>query len=633
MKKGGTQPLARFIIHHSSFLIPTVASLRHKLWLGFGGLLAILLLVCVLSAVVLSTYSQGLQRAFSENFASAQFCERMQNALNQLTLRLQFELSHDQAASTIDAAAQTAQFDLNLDRQIHNVTLPGEYERTHAVAQLWHRYAADYQRFLGISPDARLALYRADLLPLAQRITQTAQQIADMNMANMGSVDGQLKRTSERVRNVLLALAAIGILAAAAVVGAAGAAILHPLSALTRSARQIEAGNLELSLTVRSGDEIGQLASAFNSMAARLREFRKLDHERLVRTQQTTQLAIDSLPDAVFIVGPAGQIEISNRAAITHFGITPGSTVAALGDRLKWLPPLYASAKDGQHPPEPQGYRSAIQLFDNGHERFLLPRAQPMLAPDGSATGVIMILADVTRLRSADEARGSLISTVSHELRTPLTSIRMALGLLTGDRFGTLSQKQTALLSAAREDSDRLYRIIENVMSISRIESGRAQFQFRPMSPREIAQQAADPMRAAFAERKIRLEVAVPPDLPNVSADAVAIGSAVTNLLSNALKFTPPGGVVRLSVELENGQVVFAVIDTGPGIPAQFANQIFDKFFRVPRKEGPTGAGLGLAIAKDVVEAHGGMIQFCADYSPGAKFKIALPRATMAPSQ
>jgi NtrC-family two-component system sensor histidine kinase KinB len=603
-----------------------MTGLRQKLWLGFGGLLAILLTVSAVTFIVLTRYSRTLQRAFSENYDSAVFCGRMNDAINDLNLRLQFLLWQDPAGSAIDARQKIADFDHNLVWQIRNITLPGEYEQTRRVVSYWRDYQANYGRFDALSADGRLRLYRLSLLPLEQQIAHTAQTISEMNMSNMGSVDGQLRRTLVDVRTALLLLAATGVFAAAVVVGAAGASILHPLRTLTRSARQIEAGNLELSLDVASTDEIGQLAEAFNSMAAKLREFRKLDHELLARTQQTTQLAIDSLHDAVFIVGPAGRVEISNRSAIEHFGIAPGSTILSLGEKLKWLPPLYASVKDGAVPPEPQGYASAVQLFDNGQERFLLPRAMPMLDAGQAPIGVIVILVDVTHLRSADEARGGLISTVSHELRTPLTSIRMALSLLTSDRFGPVSAKQSALLTAAREDSERLNRLVDNVLSISRIEAGRAQYQFHLMSPEQIAHQAADPMKTAFAERRINLEVDAAENLPSVDADAVAIGSAVTNLLTNALKFTPAGGTVRLTAFEEDGQVVLMVSDTGPGIPEQYATQIFDKFFRVPRKEGPTGAGLGLAIAKEVVEAHGGTIAFCRDGSIGARFRIALPK-------
>jgi signal transduction histidine kinase len=247
-----------------------------------------------------------------------------------------------------------------------------------------------------------------------------------------------------------------------------------------------------------------------------------------------------------------------------------------------------------------------------------------MVAADKSLGGVCVILVDVTRLRSVDEAKSRMVSTVSHELRTPLTAIRMALDLLYGQKFGLLSTQQSTLVTAAREDSDRLHRIIENLLNIGRIESGATQFQFRPMAPAEIISQALDPLRAAFAEKSLQLNVQVDPGLPQVLADPASIGSAFTNLLANALKFTPTGGQVSVKADADNGMIRFTVADTGPGIPDQYAPRIFDKFFRIPTPQGPTGAGLGLTIAKEIIEAHGGVIMLCPDAGPGSTFRFTL---------
>lgn len=599
-------------------------SLRTKLWLGFGGLLMILLIVSALSMAVLTRYSHALERVFRENYDSAVYCDGMKESLDQLNIRAQRLIWEESAARQTSADVLEAEFESNLGKQLKNVSLPGELERTRHLGELWTQYKPHYQQFES-SSEARKELYRQDLLPRYQEMKQVAQQIADMNMSNMLSVDGQVKRTLLDVRNALLIFASAGTLLAILIVSAAGPAILHPLKAMTHSARQIESGNLDLSLPVRSRDEIGQLAKAFNSMASRLREFRRLDHDRLVRTQQTTQLAIDSLPDAVFVIGPSETIEISNRIARIHLGIEPGAKIYEL--HLQWLPSLYEHVKDGQKAVDPQGYQSAIQVFENGDERFLLPRAVPMIAQDGKVIGVTVILVDVTRLRRADEAKSGLVSTVSHELRTPLTSIRMAMNMMADTRFGKLSANQDKLLTAAREDSDRLYRIIENLLNISRIEAGREQFQFRAMSPGEIVAQAVGPLRSGFAEKKLRLEVTVPEDLPDVKADPIAVGSALTNLLSNALKYTPTGGEVRVSCEACDDVIAFSVADTGPGIPEQFRARVFDKFFRVSQTSGPTGVGLGLAIAKEIIDAHGGHIELRAGAFVGCVFRFTLPLA------
>jgi NtrC-family two-component system sensor histidine kinase KinB len=599
-----------------------MTSLRNRLWLGFGSLLLILLVVSSLSVIVFTRYSHALERVFRENYDSAVYCDAMKESLDQLNTRAQRLIWEEPAARKIDLAGIEARFESNLSSQLGNVTLPGEREASLHLADLWRQYREHYERFNDVQT-GRSDLYKQDLLPRYEELRQVAQHVADMNMSNMVSVDGQAKRTLLAFRNALLVLVIAGTALAGVVVWTAGASILRPLRDFTHSARQIEAGNLDLNLPIRSRDEIGELTEAFNSMTSRLRDFKRIDHDRLMRSQQTTQLAIDSLPDAVFVIGPDDNIEIANDAARSYFGIEPGRNVYKLG--LNWLPPLYEEVKIHDSAVESHGYKSAIQLFVNGKERFLLPRAVPMLSPDHRQLGVTAILVDVTQLRQVDEAKSSLVSTVSHELRTPLTSQQLLLGLLITSIGPTLSPSHKRMLEVAKADSDRLYRTIDELLSISRMESGRAQFQLREMAPHEIILSAVEPLRQLFIDKNLRLRVSAPDELPRVKADSTAAHSALTNLLSNALKFTPGGGEVTVAA-VDAGQTVeFTVKDTGPGIPKEFRPRIFEKFFRVPASSGPSGAGLGLSIAKSIIEAHHGRIEFDCPATGGTIFRFHIP--------
>jgi len=600
-------------------------TLRARLWLGFGGLLFILLVVSTLSVVVLTRYSNALQQVFRENYDSAVYCDAMKDALDRLDGAAQRRTWGAPPASSQDTTTQTERFDANLRKQLRNVTLPGEKQLSEQLAREWSQYLESLNRLNAVAPADRTELYRTDLLPRFQTLKGTAQRVADMNMANMVSVDGQARRALIQVRGAMLALVSMGVLLAAVLVGTVGAMIVRPLRTLSLYAKEIGRGNLDLSVEIHSRDEIGQVAEAFNVMALQLRHFRRLDHEKLDRTQKTTQLAIDSLPDAVFLVGPAGAVEMANRTAREYFGLEPGKKIEELN--LDWLTRLLDTVRNDPRPFDPEGYRSAIQVFDDGRERFLLPHAVPVTGEDGSTIGITVVLVDVTRLRHADELKSGLLSTVSHELRTPLTSIRMALALLTGDKLGTLNAPHKKLLTAAREDSDRLYRIIENLLNIGRIEAGRTNITPQRISARDIVSQADQPLRDAFLEKKIRLEVEVPTQAPQVLADPTSIGYALTNLLTNALKFTPAGGEVRVSVTAGPTVARFVVSDTGPGIPPEYADRIFDKFFRLPRENPKSGAGLGLTIAKEIVEAHHGTIEFCPNPGGGAQFSFTLPLA------
>ena len=603
-------------------------SLRRRLWLGFGGMLLILALVSALSVIVFTRYSHALERVFRENYDSAVYCDAMKDALDRLDLSAQRRLWDAAAVDPHETSARIAQFDDNLARQLNNVSLPGEAQASQTLAREWDLYRAEYVSWMGSGRTPDADSYRQKLLPVHDRLKGVAQQIADMNMRNMVSVDGRAKRTLVSVRNALLVLVIAGTALAALLVGAVAATILRPLKALTHCADEISRGNFDLKVHARSSDEIGQLAGAFDTMAARLREFRRKDDERLARTRQATQVAIDSLAEPVLLIGPDRVVEIANRAAQSGFGFGAGAAIDGL--HLEWLSRLYDSVRETGQPFNPPGYGSAIQVFEDGHERFLLPHAVPVVDAAGAVIGVTIILVDVTRLRHADELKSGLLSAVSHELRTPLTSARMALGLLTGGRVGSFSDTQSKLLNAARQDVERLYRIIENLLNASRIEAGMANVQPRPMAPRELIALAVDPLRQAAAERELRIDIDLPDDLPFAWADPANIGYALGNLVANAVEYTPAGGAVRVWARGEGQVLRFGVDDTGPGIPPEYAGRLFDKFFRLPRDGGRRGAGLGLSIAKQIVEAHGGKIEFSPGSAGGSSFQFTLPVAPSA---
>jgi len=299
----------------------------------------------------------------------------------------------------------------------------------------------------------------------------------------------------------------------------------------------------------------------------------------------------------------------------------PESTVDEAGNEK--ITQIFWRVCRKERPYRPKGYEGAIQIFIKEEEHFFLPQAIPIFDQDRQLVGVTLMLTDVTRLRHLDEVKTGLISTVSHELKTPLTSIRLAVHVLLNEKLGPLSPQQMELLVTAREDSDRLYRVIEDLLDISRIESGQAEIKLQPVNVEELVLQATDKMRAAFLSRKITLNLELAPDVPRVLADPPRLQLVFDNLLSNALKYTPVGGEVTIKAQLDDSMVRFSVEDTGSGIAPEFLPRIFEKFFRVPGQE-HTSSGLGLTIAKETVEAHGGAIEVASQPGKGTKFTFTV---------
>jgi NtrC-family two-component system sensor histidine kinase KinB len=240
---------------------------------------------------------------------------------------------------------------------------------------------------------------------------------------------------------------------------------------------------------------------------------------------------------------------------------------------------------------------------------------------------VMFILSDITQQAQQDDLKRGVISTVSHQLKTPLTSVRMAIHLLLEEDLGGLTEKQAEVLIAAEEDAERLHRILEDLLDIGRIEAGKAPMDFQPVSPHILALDAAEPFRSACQDCGVSMVVELPDDLPEVWADPTRVSHVFANLFSNALKYTDPGGAITLSAEADEEYVRFSVADTGKGIPERYLQTIFEQFFRIPGQESGSGAGLGLAIAKEIVEAHGGTIKAESREAEGSTFTFSLKRS------
>ena len=596
--------------------------IRTKLVIAFAGLLLIVAVVGVLSVHTLNESSLAIERILRENFDTVAACDHMKVALEKLDRQAELCLWEDRPEVCRQSQPVLDEFDQNLRFQQGNVTVPGEQELNDRLTESWKSYRRDLGNFYQISNLAeRREFYRHRVLPRSQEIREAAQKIIALNLNNMVAADGQAQQRAAQTRKAMLFLLFIGIGIGVGFTVLAGPAILRPIASLTHSVREIQQGNLDLVVNVRSQDEIGQLGAAINQMAASLREFRRSDQAHLLRTQRSTQLALDSLSEAVAICSPDGKIELANDVAQRLFGLAPESTVDETGNEK--ISQIFWRVSRKERPYRPKGYEGAIQIFIKEEEHFFLPQAIPIFDQERQLAGVTLMLTDVTLLRHLDEVKTGLISTVSHELKTPLTSIRLAIHVLLNEKLGPLSPQQMELLVTARDDSDRLYRVIEDLLDISRIESGQAEISLQPVNVEELILQATDKMRPAFRDHGIAFNITVAPDVPRVLADPSRLQLVFDNLLSNTLKYTRIGGEVTIRAQLDDSMVRFSVEDTGIGIAPEFLPRIFEKFFRVPGQE-QISSGLGLTITKEIVEAHGGAIEVASQPAKGTKFTFTV---------
>jgi len=400
--------------------------------------------------------------------------------------------------------------------------------------------------------------------------------------------------------------------------------LLRPIQAFTATAVALGDGDLDREVPEDSRDELGQLARAFNIMAGKLRSYRDATLARVLRAQRTMEATLTSAPDPVFVVARDGRHEVRNPAAEQLARTTP----FAHGFPPAIAAPLAEVLRTGEHY-VPTDYGRAVTLRVDREDRHFLPRILAIGDKLTEFKGAAVILQDVTKFRLLDDAKTNLVGTVSHELKTPLTSLRMALYLLLEQNLAALSPQQRELLEDARDDADRLLRILETLLDLTRLESGATPLERSEVGVAVLLRRIAGEAHPFVDTAGQRLAVAVVAELngATIGVDEARIRHVFMNLLTNASKYTPAGGIITLAAAPEGpGFIRFSVRDQGPGIPPDSVGRVFERFYRAPNPEGKPGAGLGLAIAREIVVAHGGSIACNSRPGEGSEFYFLLPR-------
>jgi len=606
-------------------------NLRGKLLLAQAPLALALAVVGILATATVSSLGRHADAILKDNYRSVLAIQRMQEALERLQDTAALILlggSAETAASR--ATVQRQRFESELHVQEGNITEPGEGEATQRLRQLWMSYQTDFDALQqNHDPVLARAFFFDKLDPSFGAVKQATETILALNQDAMVQKSEHARREADRMNSVMLLASIAALLIGGIASGLLTSHLLQPLAVLTRTVNRIGDGDFETRANITGKDELAQLAGNVNTMAARLSQYRRSSLGELLLAQQASQAAIDSMPDPVIVFDAKGDVLNVNQAAEAVLAVAVGSAtgeaLAAVSQEARMmLDRVCGHVLSGKGPYVPRGFDEALRIVSTDGERYLLPRATPVYAEQGGVNGATVVLQDVTRLRRVDELRNDLVATVAHEFRTPLTSLRMAIHLCIEQTAGPLTEKQADLMYTAREDCERLQSMVDELLDLARIQGGRVELQPRPTPPDALVQAAVEAQRSVAEERKVTIETHVFPGLSDVSVDRERVLLVLSNLLSNALRHTPPGGRVEVRAHGDDGHVRFEVADTGPGIPKEYQLSVFEKFFRVPGAASG-GAGIGLSISQEIVEAHGGEIGIESDPPHGCTFWFTMP--------
>lgn len=606
-------------------------SFRLKVLLALAPLGAALLLIALAAVRTTTSLGAGAATILDENYRSVLAAQRMGDAIEDLDRAALSHLAGIAPVTPAAIAATAQRFEAELAVEEGNVTEAGEAAAAADLRRQWQAYRERITTLPGLEVNAARARYVDELAPGFLAVRAAAARVLDLNQdAMLRKSDRARAQATRTVSAMLLAtLAALGI--GFALSSLLTRRLLQPLAALRTAVDRIGAGDFAARAPVQGRDELAQLAATFNVMADRLDRYRRSSLGELLLAQQAAQSAVDSLPDAVLVFDAAGDVLMVNRAADDLIGIgQAGSTRAALDGLETPLRAVIEKARahvlGGHGAYVPRLFEDAVRRASGSDgDLYYLARATPVYGERGDVSGATVILQDVTRLHRFDQLKNDLVATVAHEFRTPLTSLHMAIHLCLEEAAGPLTDRQADLLHAAREDCERLQRIVDELLDLAKLQGGRLQLQRRPVAARELVDRAVDAQRGVAGERQVTLVAEVAPGLPAVAVDEDRLQLVFANLLINAIRHSPPGATVTVCAAEGPGAVRVEVRDEGPGIAPERREVIFDRFAQ--GGEAPGGAGLGLSIAREIVAAHGGAIGVDSEIGQGSTFWFTLPLA------
>lgn len=569
--------------------------IKTKLTLGVGLLFLLIILLSIVSARFITDLKNDTNNILVANYHTLEYSRNMLVSLEEGT------------------ALSLQKFEKNLQQQEKNFTEKGERETT---IKLRKDFNALKENHFDVNTSGEIRKGIFDLMDLNMKAIQLKSMVA--------------KATADKAVLWIVITGTMCFLIAFVLLINLPSNIANPIRELTESIKQIAARNYAERVHFEGHKEFGQLAHSFNTMAVKLEEYNSSNLSTLMKEKKRIETLINNMHDPVIGLDENLKIIFANEEAVKIIGMSKSDIIgqhsdelAAKNDLLKMLvqdllldekikniKPLpikiYADEKEGYFEKE----TIHISVFPTGEEIKTI-------------IGHVIILRNITEYKELDSAKTSFISTISHEFKTPISSIKMSLELLGNEAIGLLNEEQRNLVISIDDDASRLLKITGELLNMTQVESGKIQLTMLPADPKEILLQAINTAQTQAFQKQITFDIDCPQEIPLVLADTEKTVWVLTNLITNAIRYSYDDSTIFCSIVSYKKMVEISVRDTGQGISPQYQSKVFERYFRVPGTN-KQGTGLGLAISKDFMEAQNGQITLESEFGAGSTLSIKL---------
>ncbi|MFO7929091.1 MAG: ATP-binding protein [Candidatus Humimicrobiaceae bacterium] len=609
-------------------------TLKSKLFLFFTILLVILIGNSIWAAVNFSGLQESIENIMLENYKSIVAGQQMMIAIERqdsATLTYMFERSGEAVTAFKD---NEVIFYKHLSRTEDNITEEGEIEIIESINTSYREYVQSFYNLAQSGGEINFNnSYYNQLFPLFESIKEDLRQLLAINQVSMVGLQKEAEATANKATYSILGVSVATIIIGILIAIYLSRKIINPINILIKKLKSISEKDYSQKLNISGNDEIAELSRVFNTMTEKLKFFEKLNIENIMKEKYKAEAIVESINDGIIVTDVDNNIILLNKAAERIFNIKEreatgkhflesinNEEIFKVIDKVKEEPDNRESKK-----------YTDFSIEKNGKSKHYRVNVTPIRGLKKEHIGIITLVQDITKLKKIDKMKSDFVSKVSHEFRTPLTSISMAVGLLLDKVPGKINKEQKELLEAIKQDETRLTKLVEELLDLSRIESGKIQMNLNPANIVDITAKAVKPLEIQADKKNVKVKIDKGKKMSKVQADFNKIAWVITNLVANAIRYSPSdgSGLVEIKFKEVGRKVITSVSDNGKGISEDFQKVIFEKFVQVKDKEQAEagGAGLGLAISKEIINAHGGDIWVKSKLNKGSTFYFTLNKA------
>ncbi len=567
-----------------------VLSIRNKVRAGTIFLFILLLLTAGTGIFYVVKLKQHSQEILKDNYESLEYCYSMQRNLIRMN------------DNFVEAKEE---FNKNLKLQEANITEHGESESTMSLRR-------KYEIIMNAEkPDSAL-------------VTGIIHDLSNIIRVNMDAIKFKNEVTNQKAKEAMTVLSVLATLVF--IIGLVFTVnfpyvITMPIGKLKQAVNELTKKNYKHRVHINTGDEFTELAETFNILAEKLDMYEHSNLNQIMFQKSRAEAVINSLKDASIGIDKSGNVLFANEQSLKLLNLNASDIVGKHSDEVASKNDLFKFIRDENH-------TSPFKIVTDGKENFYVIDKY-MIMKDEEELGIVIALKNITTFQEKDTAKTNFLATISHELKTPLGSADLGLKLLANPKTGELNELQKEIVDDLHKENARLLKLVSELLDMSQAETGNINLTMTDVDVNETADEVIMSMRQQATDKGIALIKDVLPDISKIKADKEKSSWVLINLISNAIRYSPPGSEIILSAgNADNSSVIISVFDNGPGIPPQYREKIFKRFFKVPGRETDhKGTGLGLSISKEFVEAMGGRIEYHPVISGGSEFRLVFRAA------